>query len=133
MNLFEYIGKFHPLLVHLPIGILIIFLILRIYNSPETASGIIQNHWIILLISALSATFSCISGLILSRSGEYEAGVTANHRNLGIALALLNWIIFFTFKKLLNSRLWMYNSTLILISIVTILNRSFRRLNHPWF
>lgn len=121
MNLFEYVGKFHPLFVHLPIGILTIFIVVGFIIPRKQLQESYKIIGLILLISALSATFSCISGWVLSGSGEYDTKLTSNHRNLGIALAVLNWVIFFTFKKLLHSPLWLYNSTLLLISTITIL------------
>ncbi len=121
MNLFEYGGKFHPLVVHLPIGILMVFLVIGFIIPRKQLQESYKIIWLILLVSALSATFSCISGLILSGSGDYEIKLTNNHRNLGIALALFNWLIFLTFKKLLHSPLWIYNSSFVLLLILTIL------------
>jgi len=121
MNLFEYVGKFHPLVIHLPIGILTLFIVLGFIIPRKQLQESYKIIGLIILVSALSATFSCISGFVLSRSGEYEVVLTANHRNMGIALMLINWIVFFTFKKLLKSQRWIYNSTLILIALVTII------------
>jgi mono/diheme cytochrome c family protein len=121
MNLFEYAGKFHPLIVHLPIGILIVFLVLGFFIPRKQLQESYRLIRLILLVSALSATFSCISGLVLSGSGEYDLKLTVNHRNMGIALALFNWIIFIAFKKLLNSPKWIYNTLLVIILLVTIL------------
>ena len=121
MNLFEYIGKFHPLAVHLPIGILILFLAIGFVIPRKQLHESYQLIRLILLVSALSAIFSCISGLVLSGSGDYDLRLTTNHRNMGIALALVNWIIFIALKKLLNSQNWIYYSTLGIIMFVTII------------
>ncbi len=121
MNLFEYVGKFHPLIIHLPIGILTLFIVLGFIIPRKQLQESYKIIGLIILVSALSATFSCISGFVLSRSGEYEAVLTANHRNMGIALMLINWIIFFMFKKLLNSKLWIYYSTLVAIALATVI------------
>jgi uncharacterized membrane protein len=121
MNLFEYVGKFHPLAVHLPIGILMVFLVIGFIIPRKQLQESCKIIWLILLVSALSATFSCISGWILSGSGEYDSKLANNHKIFGISLTILNWLIFFTFKKLLQSPLWIYNSSLISILILTIL------------
>jgi len=120
MNLFEYIGKFHPLAVHLPIGILMLFLVLGFIIPRKQLQESYQIIRVVLLVSALSATFSCISGLVLADSGNYDLRLTANHRTLGIALALLNWIVFIELKKLLHSSLWIFYSTLFTILLITI-------------
>ena len=87
MNLFEYIGKFHPLVIHLPIGILMVFLVLGVIIPRKKLQESYQIICVVLLVSALSAAFSCISGLVLASSGNYDMSLTSNHRNLGIALA----------------------------------------------
>jgi len=120
MNLFEYAGKFHPLIVHLPIGILMVFLVLGFIIPRKQLQESYLIIRAILLVSALSATFSCISGLVLADSGNYDLRLTANHRTLGIALALLNWIVFIELKKLLHSSLWIFYSTLFTILLITI-------------
>ena len=115
MNLFEYAGRFHPLIVHLPIGILIVFLVLAFAIPRKRLLESYQIVRILLIVSALSATFSCFSGLMLASSGNYDAQLTANHRNMAIALAILNWFVFFGFKKLLNLQSWIFYITLFLI------------------
>jgi len=121
MNLFEYVGKFHPLAVHLPIGILMVFLVIGFIVPRKQLQESYKIIWLILLVSALSATFSCISGLILSGSGEYGSKLANNHKIFGISLALLNWAIFFYYKKLLHSSFWIYNLSLFSILILTVL------------
>ncbi len=121
MNLFEYGGKFHPLVVHLPIGILMVFLIVGFIIPRKQLQESYKIIWLILLVSALSATLSCISGLVLSGSETYDTKLTNYHKIFGITLALFNWIIFITFKKMLYSPLWIYNSTLFLILTITII------------
>jgi uncharacterized membrane protein len=121
MNLFEYVGKFHPLVIHLPIGILMVFLVVGFIIPRKQLQESYKIIWLILLVSALSATFSCISGIVLADSGSYDARLTNNHKIFGITLALLNWLIFFSLKKLLQSPLWIYYSSLFLILITTTL------------
>lgn len=113
-------GKFHPLIVHLPIGILMVFLVLAIVIPRKRLLESYQLIRIILLFSALSATFSCITGLILIGSGEYDVKLATFHRTLGFVMALLNWIIFVELKKILNASVWSYYSTLLAILLITI-------------
>jgi len=35
MNIFDFLGHFHPLIVHLPIGILLLFVIIGLLQSEE--------------------------------------------------------------------------------------------------
>ena len=72
MNLFDYLGKFHPLAVHLPIGILAVYLILVFFIPRKQLLDSFIIIQILLFVSALSATFSSLSGFLLSKSGSYD-------------------------------------------------------------
>ena len=92
LTITEFIGHLHPALVHLPIGILLIALFLiwlsgkKQYNiSPSVIS-------IVLLIGAISAAASCITGYILSLSDDYESNQVSWHMWMGIGVASCWWI-----------------------------------------
>jgi len=121
MNLIYYLGNFHPLLVHLPIGILTIFLVLGVFISREQlqkAYGIIR---LILMVCALSATFSSISGYLLSSSGSYTGNLVTFHQILGISLTIINWIVYLKLNYLLTSKLIVYRGSLAFIFVMLIL------------
>ncbi len=112
MNLFEYIGKFHPLAVHLPIGFLTVFIILGLFIGRDKLIEAFQIIKLILLVSALSATASSISGYILSISDSYNSASVSTHMWFGFSITLLNWIIYFKLKYILNTpvlhyRIWL--------------------------
>src|SRR5687768_538203 len=98
----NFFGRFHPLVVHLPIGILLIaflfeaFSLLKGYKKLRIA---VQPS---LLLGTLSAVLSVISGLFLSREGGYEDDLLNAHRNAGIATALFSVLLYFLRK---NSRI----------------------------
>jgi mono/diheme cytochrome c family protein/uncharacterized membrane protein len=79
------------LLVHLPIGILLLALVFYILVSANKKFTMLRPAIpVSLLIGAMAAIMSCISGLILSRSGNYESVLVNRHQWLGIALAVLS-------------------------------------------
>jgi len=69
INLF---GHFHPLLVHLPIGILLFSILIHGLSYKERFASFVIIIPFTYLIGALAAILSCLSGLALSSQGEYD-------------------------------------------------------------
>jgi uncharacterized membrane protein len=120
MNLFDYLGKFHPLLVHLPIGILSLFLLMAIFISRKELIKSFRIIRLTLLISALAATFSSLSGYILMTTGSYSGDLITGHQVLGIALTIINWIVFIQLNFLLSSHINIYRIALGILLILMI-------------
>jgi uncharacterized membrane protein/mono/diheme cytochrome c family protein len=95
-NMIEFFGKFHPLLVHLPIGFLLLlgaleWLVLRPgWKELATANRVI----LLLTIPASLASVAC--GWLLAVDGGYDATALFWHRWLGtgVAVAVIAlWVI----------------------------------------
>ena len=87
-----FLGRFHPLFVHLPIGFLFLAIVLEWYESfkkTETKSKLIPIAW---LLGALSASGAAISGWFLGETGLYEEEHLFAHRWLGIALVIFSFV-----------------------------------------
>jgi len=85
----EFIGRFHPLLVHLPIGILLLAPLLQWLSRREgyaISAGVLNVVW---LLGIGSALLSCITGYMLSLSGEYDKGTVTLHMWAGIGVTLV--------------------------------------------
>ena len=121
MNLLEYFGRFHPLAVHLPIGILAVFLVIGFFTSRQKLLDSIQIIRLVLLVSALSATASSLSGYLLSISESYDQEMVSTHKWLGITLTIINWIIYFKINYLLNTSVRNYRISLFVVLFVMIL------------
>ena len=91
-SLWPFVGRFHPLLVHLPIGILILALI---------AEGIGQRHLVrfALLLGAWSAIAAGAAGVLLADWGSYDPVLLLWHRGLGLVIPVLAVLTYW-----LNSR-----------------------------
>jgi mono/diheme cytochrome c family protein/uncharacterized membrane protein len=86
----EFIGRFHPLLVHLPIGILLLALLLQWLSRREgyhIAPNVMKVVWLLGILSALA---SCLTGYLLSLSGEYDEGTVTLHMWAGFGVAALS-------------------------------------------
>ncbi|MDB6140827.1 MAG: putative rane protein [Verrucomicrobiaceae bacterium] len=84
-----FFGRFHPLVVHLPIGVLIFSLLIEVgclWRSVEEKWG--DAALFAIFISAVGAVIGVIFGILLTREGGYEGGAFLLHQGLGIATAV---------------------------------------------
>lgn len=94
LSVTEFIGRFHPLLVHLPIGILLIALLLQWLSQKKEyaiAHGVLKLLW---GLGAAFALISCITGYLLSVHDEYDDTAVALHMWCGLAVAAVSLLLF---------------------------------------
>jgi uncharacterized membrane protein/uncharacterized protein YjbI with pentapeptide repeats len=92
MSIAEVIGRFHPLLVHLPIGILLLAIALDWHSRKERFILLQPAIPIILLMGAFTALFSCVTGYLLSQGGEYDGDTVGWHQWMGISLMVISFL-----------------------------------------
>lgn len=86
----QYLGHFHPVIVHLPIGILFVSFILELVAWKQKASAILKHSIEISLIAGFfSAVLACILGWFLGQEGGYESNTLGWHQWMGIGVALI--------------------------------------------
>jgi uncharacterized membrane protein/mono/diheme cytochrome c family protein len=88
-NIVLFLGRFHPLLVHLPIGFLVLLVALESLACFRRFRGANASAGYILALLVPSALVSAACGWLLSQSGEYAGDILRAHRWLGFATALL--------------------------------------------
>lgn len=88
-SLNEFIGRFHPLFVHLPIGILIIGLLFQWLSKVKKYRRLRIAVPFLMFFGALTAAFSCLTGYLLSLSGEYDGSTLDWHMWMGIGVFVL--------------------------------------------
>lgn len=86
-----FIGRFHPLVVHLPIGFLILGILTEWCYRSEKARFFVAFAWLMGGVSAFSAAFL---GWLLANEGGYEASSLFWHRWLGIGLTVLSFMVY---------------------------------------
>jgi uncharacterized membrane protein len=88
-----FFGHFHPVVVHLPIGIIVIAILMEFFiKTPDSRT--LEWTW---FFAAISAGISCLFGWFLSQSGEYNTVAVERHQWTGIAvftLAAAIWIAY---------------------------------------
>lgn len=87
-----FIGRFHPVLVHLPIGFLLIAALIEVGRRTGRISVSESTVIFVLFWSAVSATFACIAGYLLSLGGGYDDDLLGAHMWKGIGVAAFAWI-----------------------------------------
>lgn len=94
-SLLDFVGSFHPLLVHLPVGVLLLAALFQFLSRKEKYQSLASAIGISLFIGMLSAIASCISGYLLSGTGDYDEDLIFNHQWAGIALAVISVIAWY--------------------------------------
>ncbi|MEQ8218399.1 MAG: c-type cytochrome domain-containing protein [Arenibacter sp.] len=98
-----FLGRFHPVVVHLPIGFIVMAILIQLAaHWPKfSALGIyIPLAW---LMGAVSALFAVVFGYLLSLSGDYDENTLFYHQWGGVALMLLSFGCYIIHKKWNNS------------------------------
>lgn len=81
------LGRLHPLVLHLPIGLLTALLVLESFSVLRRRPQDVFTRRVLSWLLLLSAGAALASGLALSREGGYADGVLNTHKWLGIAFA----------------------------------------------
>jgi len=85
-----FIGRFHPLLVHLPIGFLLLTGAVELLSRTRRFAGLGIDRLMpaLLGLSALTTLGAIVTGNLLSWSGEYDAALVGRHQQWGMLLGV---------------------------------------------
>lgn len=89
-----FTGRLHPLVVHLPIGFLLLATVFELFSYSKKYEYLKASVSFTLLLGFISAVLACILGYILSLSGDYDSTVLYDHKISGIVLALVSGVLF---------------------------------------
>lgn len=106
------LAHLHPLLVHIPIGILLFAFLITLLPA-NYSNGMATALTLALAVASMASLAACITGFLLSQSGDYDQLLVSKHQWLGIATCILcfsAWIIK-SYRKIL---VWI---TVIIMSI----------------
>lgn len=88
LNLALFLGSLHPVVVHLPIGFLLIAFVFYILGRKTKFEYLIKALPVILFLSSASAIAASFLGWLLASEGGYADGTLFWHRWLGILIAI---------------------------------------------
>ncbi|MFH5883367.1 c-type cytochrome domain-containing protein [Halalkalibaculum sp. DA3122] len=83
-----FLGRFHPLVLHLPIGFLVMAFILEIASRFKRFEKVGSAAGFVLLLGAASAALAAVLGYLLAQAGGYNEEMLAIHQWSGIGVAV---------------------------------------------
>jgi len=107
LEMSTFFGRLHPLMVHLPIGFLILALLIGALRFEDNKS-LNRITGIVWGLSFLSAAFSALMGWLLAKNGHYIEADLIKHQWSGVILVVLSglgWVFQlrnFNFPKILR-------------------------------
>lgn len=80
-----FIGRFHPILLHLPVGALMVLCLMELIcftrrGEEQFGSAALLTLW----VGAAGSVLAVIAGIMLSREGGYEGGNFTLHQTLAL-------------------------------------------------
>ncbi len=114
-------GRLHPLILHLPIGLWVLFFVMILFRSRNGLEHRTYDAiaFTILLACALTASVTAFFGLLLSIHGDYGSDFLTRHKIGGIVLSWLCYLVLLTYDSLKEKRLLFYGiNSLTLIALI---------------
>ena len=111
-----FIGRFHPIILHLPIGGLAALFVMEIINSYRPQLNLDSACSILLWFSVITVIPSAILGFVLASSGNYDDELLNLHKWLGWLTALVCvWLLYFNSKSKKTYRVFLFTNVIFLL------------------
>ena len=94
MDVLSLIGRLHPMVLHLPIGIFMFVFFMELYARFKQTSKFTDAIGFGLLLAAFFASISCLTGWLLSDSGDYAGDLVWYHKWGAIIFTAFSWILY---------------------------------------
>lgn len=115
MSVSEAIGRFHPVLVHLPIGVLLMAVLFHWLSDNPKYGVSTQAVRLLYGVGIAGALLSSITGFLLSNGGDYAGDTVALHMWLGICTTALSLVVFARLVQQKGDAKWL--SLLLLLAL----------------
>ncbi len=99
MDFWAWLGRFHPALVHFPIGIIVVGIILYYINRYRPEWKVAQAISPVFFIGFISALLAALCGWMLAEEGGYDTNTLFWHRWLGVGIVLLSFGLWWWHSK----------------------------------
>src|SRR5260221_14790770 len=86
-ELSQFVGRFHPLIVHFPIAFLLLVPLLELAGSVRRWNRVRDAAEFVLALAVVSAFVAVFLGWLLAWSGGYEGALVTRHMWGGFSLA----------------------------------------------
>tara|TARA_R110000868_G_scaffold1635_6_gene13103 strand:+ start:20985 stop:23822 length:2838 start_codon:yes stop_codon:yes gene_type:complete len=100
--IFQLLGRFHPLLVHFPIGLLVVALIFELFTIGGKRQGLRDGIYWMVNVGAATAIVAALMGWLLRTYDDYTGDLVTYHQYTGLATAILAVITALLMRKVVN-------------------------------
>src|SRR6185295_11436646 len=114
----ESLGHFHVVLVHLPIGILLLACVFQWLERRPKFSSLRTATNIALLTGMSCAILAALTGYLLSFSGDYDEGLVITHQWFGISVGAVSIAMFYFHSKAAPFKTQLSISILLFVLII---------------
>jgi mono/diheme cytochrome c family protein/uncharacterized membrane protein len=99
MSVSEFFGRFHVVLVHLPIGILLLVCVFKWLERKPKFSSLYAATGIALFIGMICAILAATTGYFLSINGDYDEQLVNMHQWFGIGVTIVSIVMYWLFRR----------------------------------
>ena len=121
LDLGVFTGHLHPLIVHLPIGFLLLAILFELASYFKKYQHLRSAVSFTLFLGFVSAIVACVSGYVLSLSGDYDFNALGNHKTAGIFVAIVSGLLFLMtteqFRRISIIPRWIFSSLCIVLFV----------------
>lgn len=103
LEIFQFLGPFHPIVLHFPIAFLLLAAVTEFFMLLSKEPWLKGASWLLLISGATTAVLAASLGYLLSQSGDYDAETMAWHMRFGIGVAVLS-VLSIVFKAMSRRR-----------------------------
>ncbi|WP_064196105.1 MULTISPECIES: chitobiase/beta-hexosaminidase C-terminal domain-containing protein [Emticicia] len=93
------IGRMHPLLLHLPIGFVVLMVILTFLKNEFESKSYEAFQKLLLTLTAISAAVVALMGFFLSREGGYDESLLQIHKYTGVLVSFVSYLAIAFYDK----------------------------------
>ena len=101
----QFIGRFHPLIVHFPIALFLLVPVLELAGRRPRFAYLQLAINFVLGLATVAATTAAILGWCLARSGGYSGRLITQHMWGGVLLSIICWVCWMLRPRLRELRM----------------------------
>lgn len=117
----EVLGRFHPLIVHLPIGIISLVLLMELASRSKRYNHIKSAIPFILLMGILSSMAAIFTGWIMPKAGEFKEELISLHLWFSVAMTSMSILAYISYRSKNDGLNKLYFPSLVLASLFLII------------
>ena len=119
LNITTFTGHLHPLIVHLPIGFLLLAILFELVSYFNRFKELKVAVPFTLFLGFVTATLASVFGYLLSLGGDYDPQILSDHKIAGIALAVVSGLLFLLttppFKKTVEAYRRLFSAAFVIL------------------